>query len=67
MNLFQISTIPLCLALFLVIGTGCTEQEQKSKDTGKAIINTVKDAKKNINDAVLKMQEKTNQLDEVDK
>ncbi len=53
----------LLLTLFLVIGAGCREQEQKSKKTGQAIIDTVKDAEKNVNDAVLKMQEKVNQLE----
>ena len=67
MNLFQISTLPLWLALFLVIGPGCAEQEQKSKETGEAIIDTVKDAEKDVNDAVSKMQEKANQLEEVEK
>lgn len=66
MNLLHTSTIPFWLALFLVIGAGCAEQEQKSKETGKAIIDTVKDAEKNIDDAVLKVQEKTDQLEEVD-
>ena len=66
MKLFQISTILLLLTLFLVIGAGCREQEQKSKKTGQAIIDTVKDAEKNVNDAVLKMQEKVNQLEETD-
>ena len=56
----------LLLALFLVIGAGCGEQEQKSKKPGQAIIDTVKDAEKNVNDAVLKMQEKVNQLEETD-
>ena len=56
----------LLLTLFLVIGAGCREQEQKSKKTGQAIIDTVKDAEKNVNDAVLKMQEKVNQLEETD-
>ena len=64
MNLFQLNTMSLWLALFLVIGAGCAEQEQKSKDTGKAIMDTVKDAEKNVNDAVLKMQEKVNQIEE---
>ena len=66
MKLFQINTMLLLLALFLVIGAGCGEQEQKSKKTGQAIIDTVKDAEKNVNDAVLKMQEKVNQLEETD-
>ena len=66
MKLFQISTMLLLLTLFLVIGAGCREQEQKSKKTGQAIIDTVKDAEKNVNDAVLKMQEKVNQLEEKD-
>ena len=66
MKLFQISTMLLLLTLFLVIGAGCREQEQKSKKTGQAIIDTVKDAEKNANDAVLKMQEKVNQLEETD-
>ena len=64
MKFLQIST--LWLALFLVIGAGCREQEQKSKKTGQAITDTVKDAEKNVNDAVLKMQEKVNQLEETD-
>ena len=66
MKLFQISTMLLLLTLFLVIGAGCREQEQKSKKTVQAIIDTVKDAEKNVNDAVLKMQEKVNQLEETD-
>ena len=66
MKLFQISTMLLLLTLFLVIGAGCREQEQKSKKTGQAITDTVKDAEKNVNDAVLKMQEKVNQLEETD-
>ena len=66
MKLFQISTMLLLLTLFLVIGAGCREQEQKSKKTGQAIIDTVKDAEKNVNAAVLKMQEKVNQLEETD-
>ena len=66
MKLFQISTMLLLLTLFLVIGAGCREQEQKSKKTGQAIIDTVKDTEKNVNDAVLKMQEKVNQLEETD-
>ena len=64
MKLLQIST--LWLALFLVMGPGCGEQKQKSKERGQAIVDTVKDADKNINDAVLKMQEKVNQLEETD-
>ncbi len=64
MNLFQISIMPLWLALFLLIGAGCAEQEEKSKKTGEAIINTVKGAEKNVNDAVAKMQEKADQLEE---
>ena len=47
-----------------MIGAGCGEQEQKSKKTGQAIIDTVKDAEKNVNDAVLKMQENLPQLEE---
>ena len=62
MKLLQIST--LWLALFLVMGAGCEEQKQKSKERGKAIVDTVKDADKNINDAVLKMQENLPQLEE---
>jgi len=58
MNLFRISTMPLLLALFLVMGVGCGEEEQKAKDRGKAIIDTVKDAEQNVNDAMSKMQEK---------
>ncbi len=59
MKLLQIST--LWLALFLVMGAGCGEQKQKSKERGQAIVDTVK---KNINDAVLKMQENLPQLEE---
>ena len=55
MKFLQIST--LWLALFLLVGAGCGEQKQKSKERGQAIVDTVKDADKNINDAVLKMQE----------
>ena len=62
MKLLQIST--LWLALFLVMGAGCGEQKQKSKERGQAIVDTVKDADKNINDAVLKMQENLPQLEE---
>ena len=54
----------LLLTLFLVIGAGCREQEQKSKKTGQAIVDTAKDAEKNINDAVVKMQENLPQLEE---
>jgi len=54
------------MALFLMSGAGCTEQEQKSKETGKSILDTVKNAEKNVNDAVLKMQEKANKLEEAD-
>ncbi|MDE0848724.1 MAG: hypothetical protein OSA44_07950 [Nitrospinaceae bacterium] len=64
MKFLQIST--LWLALFLLVGAGCGEQKQKSKERGQAIVDTVKDAEKNINDAVLKMQEKVNQLEETD-
>ena len=46
---------------------GCAEQEQKSKDTSKAIINAVKDAESSINDAVSKMQNNTAQLEDVEK
>jgi malate synthase len=62
MKLLQIST--LWLALFLVMGAGCEEQKQKSKERRQAIVDTVKDADKNINDAVLKMQENLPQLEE---
>ena len=62
MKLLQIST--LWLALFLLVGAGCGEQKQKSKERGQAIVDTVKDAEKNINDAVLKMQENLPQLEE---
>ena len=57
----------LCLALFVVFGTGCTEQKKKSKETGEAISDAVKNAEKNINGAVLKMQDKADQLEKVDK
>ena len=50
MKFLQIST--LWLALFLLVGAGCGEQKQKSKERGQAIVDTVKDAEKNINDAV---------------
>jgi len=41
MNLLQISAMPLWRALFLAIdAVGNAEQEQKSKETGKAIIDT---------------------------
>ena len=62
MKFLQIST--LWLALFLLVGAGCGEQKQKSKERGQAIVDTVKDAEKNINDAVLKMQENFPQLEE---
>ena len=62
MKFLQISTF--WLALFLLVGTGCGEQKQKSKERGQAIVDTVKDAEKNINDAVLKMQENLPQLEE---
>jgi hypothetical protein len=60
------STIKRCfmpLALFIVIGAGCAEGEQKSKDAGQAIIDTMKDAEKTVKDAV---QEKTDQLEDAD-
>jgi len=59
--------LALFLAILLGMAVGCAEQEQKSKDTGKAIINTIKDAESNINDAVSKMQNNTAQLDDVEK
>ncbi len=62
MKFLQISTF--WLALFLLVGAGCGEQKQKSKERGQAIVDTVKDAEKNINDAVLKMQENLPQLEE---
>ncbi len=62
MKFLQIST--LWLALFLLVGAGYGEQKQKSKERGQAIVDTVKDAEKNINDAVLKMQENLPQLEE---
>jgi CHASE3 domain sensor protein len=66
MNLLQLSIISFCLAVFLVSGSGCAEQEQKSRETGKSVLDTVKNAEKNVNDAVLKMQEKSNELEEAD-
>ena len=62
MKFLQIST--LWLALFLLVGAGCGEQKQKSEERGQAIVDTVKDAEKDINDAVLKMQENLPQLEE---
>jgi hypothetical protein len=50
MKFLQIST--LWLALFLLVGAGCGEQKQKSKERGQAIVDTVKDAEKNINDKI---------------
>ncbi len=38
--------------------------KKKSKERGQAIVDTVKGAEKNINDAVLKMQENLPQLEE---
>ena len=67
MNILRISAVALFLAILLGMAVGCAEQEQKSKDTGKAIINTVKDAESNINDAVSKMQNNTAQLEDVEK
>ena len=61
MKFLQISTF--WLALFLLVGAGCGEQK-KSKERGQAIVDTVKGAEKNINDAVLKMQENLPQLEE---
>ena len=40
------------------------ESKKKSKERGQAIVDTVKGAEKNINDAVLKMQENLPQLEE---
>jgi len=67
MNLLQISTMPLLLFLLLVMGAGCGEEEQKAKDRGKAIVDTVKDAEQNVNDAMSKMQEKVNQFEDPEK
>ena len=64
MKFLQISTF--WLALFLLVGAGCGEQKQKSKERGQAIVDTVKDAEKNVNDAVLKIKEKVNQLEETE-
>jgi hypothetical protein len=55
--------MPLGLILFFVLGVGCQEQEQKSKDAGQAIMDTVKDAGKTVEGAV---QKKTDQLEEAD-
>jgi len=67
MIILQTRIIALWLVIFLVMGAGCAEQEQKSRETGEAIIDTLKEAEKNVNDSVLKMQAKTDQLVEVDK
>ncbi|KMP10492.1 hypothetical protein UZ36_07420 [Candidatus Nitromaritima sp. SCGC AAA799-C22] len=59
--------IPPLLILAWTVGAGCKEQEQKSRDTGKAVIDTVKTAEKNIDDAVARMQERMDQLEEENK
>ena len=61
MRRLNFSIVPL--TLFIVLGAGCAEGEQKSKDAGQAIVDTMKDAGKTVEDAV---QEKTNQLKEAD-
>ena len=63
MRPFKCCIMPLALILFFVLSVGCQEQEQKSKDTGQAIMDTLKDAGKTVEDAV---QEKTNQLEQAD-
>lgn len=57
------AAIPLALGLFLMAGAGCKEQEKKAEEKGKAVINTLKQAEKNIDDAVSQMKEKTKQLE----
>jgi|Marorgknorr_s2lv_3_1036020.scaffolds.fasta_scaffold73470_1 hypothetical protein len=66
MNIFKLSAISFWLVLFLVFAVGCGEEKQKAKDRGEAIIDTVKDAEDSVNDAMKKMKEKAQQLEESD-
>lgn len=58
------SAAPLVLAFILLTGLGCKAQEEKSRAKGKAVIDTIKQAEKNIDDAAAKMQERLNQFEE---
>ena len=67
MHSFERIIVSLALVLSLGMVAGCAEQEEKAKERGKAIIDTVKEAGKSLNGAAAKMQERTNQLDEINK
>jgi hypothetical protein len=64
MKSVQRGAIALLLAIFLLIGGGCAEQKKNSQEKGEAVLDTVKEAEKKIDEAVMKFQEKTNQLEE---
>ncbi|MCH8157456.1 MAG: hypothetical protein IID18_06860 [Nitrospinae bacterium] len=55
---------PLVLVFILLMGLGCKAQEEKSRAKGKAVIDTLKQAEKNVDDVAAKMQERMNQLEE---
>ncbi|PIQ96759.1 MAG: hypothetical protein COV67_07820 [Nitrospinae bacterium CG11_big_fil_rev_8_21_14_0_20_56_8] len=59
----RIVVVVCMLALCWGLGAGCGEQEEKSRATGKAVIGTVKNAEKSVQDAVSKMQKKAAQME----
>ena len=67
MGLFKKLGILLSLALFLLGSNCCKAQEEKSQKAGKAVMDTMKEAEKKIDEAAEMMQEKLNQLEEDDK
>ena len=67
MGLFKKLGILLALALFLLGSNCCKAREEKSKKAGEAVMDTMKEAEKKIDEAAEMMQEKLNQLEEDDK
>ena len=56
--------ISLVLALILLSGTACKQQEAKSGDRGKAVMSDIKAPEKSAQDAVSKVQDNASQVEQ---
>ena len=62
-----LASYSMVLVFLLMAGSGCKEQETKSKERGKAVMDNIKGAEKSARDAVSKMQKDADQFEQENK
>ncbi len=63
MNFLRKCALPIVLAGFLIGGIGCGEQEQKARDRGTNINQTINKTKQKAEDAAQKIKDRISELE----